>query len=63
MSSSTSRTLPESLLSRPPVQQLVADAQHSGRVSPEQVRAACKAAGLSAAQGRRIAKHLSEAGV
>ncbi|MGH3499667.1 MAG: sigma-70 factor domain-containing protein, partial [Nocardioidaceae bacterium] len=63
MSASTSRALPDSLLSHPAVVQLIAKGEHEGHVSPHDVRATFEAAEVSAAQRKKLLKHLAAQGV
>ena len=63
MSSSTSRALPEALLSHPAVVQLIEQGHVAGQVSPDQVRAAFEAADVSPAQHKPLMKYLALEGV
>ncbi len=63
MSPSTSRTLPESLLSHPSVKRLIAQGQRDGQVSPNDVRDTFEEAEVSATHRKALLKHLSSQGV
>ena len=63
MSPSTSRTLPESLLSHPAVAELIEKGRRDGHVSPHDVRHTFEVADVTAAQRKRLLAHLSKAGV
>ncbi len=63
MSPSTSRTLPDSLLSHPSVVRLIAQGRRDGQVSPNDIRSTCEDAGVSPAQRKALLKHLAAEGV
>ena len=63
VSPSTSRTLPESLLSHPSVKRLITQGQRDGQVSPQHIRETCDEADVTAAQRKALLKHLSAEGV
>ena len=63
MSPSTSRTLPESLLSHPSVKRLIAQGRREGQVSPQHIRETCDEAEVSAAHRKALLKHLAAEGV
>ena len=63
MSPSTSRTLPESLLSHPSVERLIAQGRREGQVSPQHIRETCDEAEVSAAHRKALLKHLASEGV
>jgi len=63
VSPSTSRTLPESLLSHPSVKRLITQGQRDGHVSPQHIRETCDEADVTAAQRKALLKHLSAEGV
>jgi RNA polymerase primary sigma factor len=63
VSPSTSRTLPESLLSHPSVKRLIAQGRRDGQVAPQHVRETCDEAEVSATQRKALLKHLSAEGV
>ncbi len=63
MSPSTSRTLPDSLLSHTSVVRLIAQGQRDGQVSPNDIRSICEDAEVSPAQRKALLKHLAAQGV
>ena len=63
MSPSTSRTLPESLLSHSSVKRLIAQGRREGQVSPQHIRETCDEAEVSAAHRKALLKHLAAEGV
>jgi RNA polymerase primary sigma factor len=63
VSSSTSRALPEALLSHPAVVQLIDQGHASGQVTTDQVRSAFEAADVTPAQHKPLMKHLALQGV
>jgi RNA polymerase primary sigma factor len=63
VSPSTSRTLPESLLSHPAVAELIDKGRRDGHVSPHDVRHTFEVAEVTAAQRKKLLAHLSKSGV
>jgi RNA polymerase primary sigma factor len=63
VSPSTSRTLPESLLSHPAVAELIDKGRRDGHVSPHDVRHTFDVAEVTAAQRKKLLAHLSKSGV
>jgi RNA polymerase primary sigma factor len=63
VSTSTSRTLPESLLSHPSVVRLIAQGQRDGEVSPNDIRDTFDAADVSAAHRKALFAYLTREGV
>jgi RNA polymerase primary sigma factor len=63
VSSSTSRTLPESLLSHPSVLALIEQGRRDGQVSPHDIRETFDRADVPAASRKKLMKHLAQQGV
>ncbi|MEP6665441.1 MAG: hypothetical protein ABJA81_03235, partial [Nocardioidaceae bacterium] len=63
MSTSTSRTLPDSLLSHPSVVRLIAQGQCDGGVSPNDIRGTFDEADVSAVHRKKLLAYLAREGV